>query len=196
MDHIHSLVESRIPTEYGEFIMHAFHNASHPDQPHLALVSAEHKTGTTPLVRIHSECCTGDIFASLRCDCGEQLKYALQKIGKEGGVIIYLRQEGRGIGLLEKLRAYKLQDSGLDTVEANLQLGYAADIRDYTMAANILSHFGIHEIRLLTNNPDKIQSLNNLGIQVISRIPIIIPTRKENEGYMETKKSKLGHILD
>lgn len=196
MEPIHSLIESRIPTTYGEFIMHAFQNANHPEQPHLALIPAHQKNSSTPLVRIHSECCTGDIFSSLRCDCGQQLHCALEQIGKEGGIFIYLRQEGRGIGLLEKLRAYNLQDEGLDTVDANIKLGYAADLRDYTIAAQILSYFGVKNIHLLTNNPDKMNALISLGISVQSRIPIIIPASMENELYLFTKKNKLGHILD
>ena len=176
--------------------MHAFRNVRQPEQPHLALISCQSALTSQPLVRIHSECCTGDVFSSLRCDCGEQLEYALSKIGHEGGIFLYLRQEGRGIGLLDKLRSYQLQDEGLDTVEANISMGYSADDRNYQIAAEILSYFGVREIQLLTNNPDKINSLNNLGITVLSRVPIIIPERNENRFYMQTKKSKLGHILD
>ena len=175
--------------------MHAFPNDAQPELPHLALISLA-PLSTIPLVRIHSECCTGDVFSSLRCDCGEQLDTSMELIGQQGGIILYLRQEGRGIGLIDKLRAYKMQEEGLDTVEANEKLGHAADGRNYQVAADILRYLGIQRIQLITNNPAKMEAISSAGIEVSGRIPLIIPPRQENARYMQIKKSKLGHLFD
>lgn len=189
------LSEAYIPTDYGNFRMIAFGN--HPDEysPHLALVSENTRKEGPVLVRIHSECLTGDIFGSHRCECGEQLHTSLKRIGKEGGILIYLRQEGRGIGLINKLKAYKLQDEGLDTVEANLHLGFEPDERHYDVAVQILKQLGIKEIKLLTNNPDKVEAIRDSEIRLAGREPLIIPTRESNEDYMNTKEQFFGHIL-
>jgi GTP cyclohydrolase II len=150
-----------------------------------------------PLLRIHSQCLTGDVLHSLRCDCRSQLELALNLIAEEGrGILIYEHQEGRGIGLLNKLRAYELQDEGLDTVEANEQLGFQADLRSYRMPADILRYFGVHSVRLLSNNPDKVAALERGGVQVAERIPCIVAPHESTAGYLETKKKKLGHLLD
>ena len=190
-----SLVQAGIPTPFGNFIMHAFPNEAHPNFPNLAVISSA-TLPSVPLVRLHSECCTGDVFSSLRCDCGEQLEQAMELIGKHGGILIYLRQEGRGIGLVDKLRAYKMQEEGLDTVEANEKLGHKADDRNYQVAVDILRYLSIQQIHLLTNNPAKIQAMSDGGIEVLSRVPLIIPIRDENARYMFIKKSKLGHLFD
>jgi len=148
------------------------------------------------LVRVHSECFTGDIFGSRRCDCGEQLHKAMKEIAKKNGVILYLRQEGRGIGLANKLKAYELQDQGMDTVEANVELGFPPDLRDYGIGAQILADLGVKKIRLMTNNPRKIVGLEGYGIEIVERVSIQVQPRKENEKYLATKKSKLGHLLE
>jgi 3,4-dihydroxy 2-butanone 4-phosphate synthase/GTP cyclohydrolase II len=148
------------------------------------------------LVRVHSECVTGDVFGSLRCDCGEQVALAMQSIAKEGrGVLLYMRQEGRGIGFHNKIRAYALQDKGLDTVEANLSLGFAPDLRDYGVGAQILAELGLHDIRLLTNNPKKVVGLEGYGLKVVATVPIIAPPNPYNLNYLRTKQKKLGHLL-
>jgi len=189
------LSEALIPTEYGKFKMIAF--GDHPNEysPHLALVSEKTDKNGPVLVRIHSECLTGDIFGSFRCECGEQLHASLKRIGEEGGVLIYLRQEGRGIGIVNKLKAYQLQDEGLDTVEANLHLGFDPDERHYDMAVQILKKLGIGEVNLLTNNPDKVDAILSSDIRLAGREPLIIPTRESNKEYMETKEQYFGHIL-
>jgi len=192
---VHRVAEARLPTAYGEFIAIAYRSDIDPDE-HLALVLGDITTEKPVLVRVHSECLTGDVFGSLRCDCGEQVDIALQSIAKEGrGVFLYMRQEGRGIGFHNKLRAYALQDKGLDTVEANLHLGFAPDLRDYGIGAQILADLGLHEIRLLTNNPKKVIGLEGYGLKVVETLPIICSPNPYNLRYLETKQKKLGHLL-
>ena len=189
-------VETRIANEYGEFKMVAYESTVDKDY-HIALVMGEIDPRKEILVRVHSECFTGDIFGSKRCDCGEQLHNALKLIAKEkAGVLLYMRQEGRGIGLLNKLKAYQLQDQGLDTVQANQRLGFDADLRHYGVGAQILADLGIKKIRLLTNNPKKIVGLEGYGLKVVERVPIQIKPGVYNKKYLETKKKKMGHFLD
>ncbi len=193
---VHRVVEAKLPTNYGEFTAIAYKSDIDPDE-HLALVMGDISTGEPVLVRVHSECVTGDVFGSLRCDCGEQTAMAMQSIANEGrGVFLYMRQEGRGIGFHNKIRAYALQDKGLDTVEANLSLGFAPDLRDYGIGAQILADLGLHEIRLLTNNPKKVISLEGYGLKVVETVPIITPPNPYNLDYLETKQKKLGHRLE
>ncbi len=163
---------------------------------HLALVSGEIRADKPVLVRVHSECLTGDVFHSYRCDCGSQLFEAMKRIGREGGVLLYLRQEGRGIGLLNKVMAYSLQDQGMDTVEANVALGFKSDMREYGIGAQVLYHLGVRKMRLLTNNPRKIIAIGGFGLEVVERVPIEIPPRSENFRYLQTKKQKMGHLLE
>lgn len=186
---------ARLPTKYGEFTAVAYESLL-DGKEHIALVKGDLSTVEAPLVRVHSECLTGDVFGSTRCDCGDQLGRALEMIADEGvGVLLYMRQEGRGIGLLNKIRAYKLQDQGKDTVEANEALGFPPDLRDYGIGAQILADLGLKKIRLMTNNPRKIAGLEGHGLQVVARIPIEICPGKHNRFYLATKKRKLGHLL-
>ena len=188
-------VAARIPTRYGTFQLILYTN-NVDQKEHLALVMGNVSGQEDVLLRVHSECLTGDLFGSQRCDCGEQLEQAMQMVSMAGrGVILYLRQEGRGIGLLDKLRAYNLQDEGLDTVEANLRLGHRADERDYTIAGLMIRELGIKSICLLTNNPTKIKSLRALGIPIKKRIPIEIPAQPENLNYLHTKLTRMDHLL-
>jgi len=192
---VHRVAEAKLPTSYGEFTAIAYKSDIDPDE-HLALVMGDISTEEPVLVRVHSECVTGDVFGSLRCDCGEQIALAMQSIAQEGrGVFLYMRQEGRGIGFHNKIRAYALQDEGLDTVEANLSLGFAPDLRDYGIGAQILAELGLHEIRLLTNNPKKVIGLEGYGLKVVETIPIITSPNPHNLHYLEIKQKKLGHLL-
>ena len=188
------IASCRLPTERGVFTMHGFEEAD--GQEHIALSMGDFSDGLPVLSRIHSECLTGDALFSQKCDCGPQLKAAMQAVQKEGrGIIVYLRQEGRGIGLINKIRAYRLQDQGLDTVEANLKLGLPVDARDFSLAKHIYDHLGVHEIKLLTNNPEKVSTLQQAGISIVERIPLQVGENSENERYLHTKAVKLGHFL-
>ena len=187
--------EALIPTPWGNYKLLAY--ASHPDEwmPHLALVHENIDFNQPVLIRIHSECITGDLFSSKRCDCGEQLLSAMDKISDEHGILIYLRQEGRGIGIINKLKAYQLQDLGLDTVEANLHLGLSIDARDFNIALALLSDIGVKKVRLLTNNPDKIEIFSESAIELVERVPLVIVPQEENKDYLRVKKERMGHIL-
>jgi 3,4-dihydroxy 2-butanone 4-phosphate synthase/GTP cyclohydrolase II len=192
---IRPVASAALPTERAEFTLHGFVDELHGGE-HVALTLGDVSDGRPVLVRMHSECLTGDSFGSLRCDCGAQRDRALELIAREGrGVLVYLRQEGRGIGLLNKIRAYALQDAGADTVEANERLGFAPDLRDYGIGAQILHHLGIHELRLLTNNPRKISALAGFGMRVIERVPLHAGDNPHNHRYLMTKVEKLGHLL-
>ena len=186
----------RLPTEMAVFQLHMY-RALPENEHHLALVLGDPgKGGDPPLVRVHSECLTGDVFGSQRCDCGSQLRRSMQMVAEEGrGVILYMRQEGRGIGLAHKIHAYKLQETGLDTVEANVRLGFEPDLRDYSSAAQMLHDLGLRRVRLLTNNPHKVEGLRKYGIEVSERVPLVVPPTRHNERYLTVKKQKLGHIL-
>ena len=190
------MAEASLPTKYGDFILIAYKSIIDPDE-HVALVKGDISGKKPVLVRVHSECLTGDIFGSLRCDCGEQVDLAMQAITGEGrGVFVYMRQEGRGIGLHNKIAAYALQDQGLDTVEANESLGFPADLRDYGIGAQILVDLGLHNIRLLTNNPKKMVGLEGYGLKVVETVPIIAKPNPININYLETKQHKMGHLLE
>jgi 3,4-dihydroxy 2-butanone 4-phosphate synthase/GTP cyclohydrolase II len=185
----------RLPTDAGVFQMHLY-KVLPEDEHHLALVMGTPSAEKPCLVRMHSECLTGDVFGSMRCDCGTQLRRSMELVAQEGnGVVIYLRQEGRGIGLAHKIHAYALQESGRDTVEANLDLGFDADLRDYHAAAQMLHDLGIHRVRLITNNPNKVSGLEKYGIEVTERVSLVIPPTEHNERYLNTKKTKMGHLL-
>ena len=190
-------VEAFLPTEWGNFHIMAFARESDDKIPHLAMVHEHFDPFVEPtIVRVHSECMTGDVFHSSRCDCGEQLDYAMRLAAERGGVVIYLRQEGRGIGLINKLKAYNLQDKGFDTLEANLHLGFGADERHYEDAVTILKSLNIQKVALLTNNPLKVNFLEKGGIKVVERLPILIAPKEENAFYLKTKQKVMGHLLN
>lgn len=192
---IERVAEARLPTKYGEFKAIAYRSAVDADE-HLALTIGEWQPGDSVLVRIHSECMTGDVFGSLRCDCGEQVEMALTTLATEGvGIFLYMRQEGRGIGLHNKIKAYSLQESGMDTVEANHTLGFEADMRHYDIGGQILKDLGVTRLRLLTNNPRKVVGISGFGIEIVERVPVEVSVNDENREYMLTKKLRMGHIL-
>ena len=192
---VNRVAEAKLPSKYGEFTAIAYKSDIDPDE-HLALIMGDLSSEEPVLVRVHSECLTGDVFGSLRCDCGEQITLAMQAIAREGrGVLLYMRQEGRGIGFHNKILAYALQDKGMDTVEANLALGLSPDLRDYGIGAQVLADLGLHEIRLLTNNPKKVIGLEGYGLKVVETVPIVCRPNPYNLHYLETKQKKLGHRL-
>jgi 3,4-dihydroxy 2-butanone 4-phosphate synthase / GTP cyclohydrolase II len=193
---VHRVADANLPTKYGDYQAVAYKSDVDAAE-HVALIMGDITSPEPVLVRVHSECTTGDVFGSLRCDCGEQISMALRQIAKEGrGVLLYMRQEGRGIGFHNKIKAYALQDKGMDTVEANVCLGFAPDLRDYGVGAQILIDLGLRQIRLLTNNPKKVISLEGYGLKVVETVPIIVPPNPHNRHYLETKQKKMGHILD
>ena len=192
---VEKIAEAELPSKYGHFRIHAYESKL-DGKCHLAIMKGEVKGKEDVLVRVHSECLTGDALGSLRCDCGDQLALALKRIEAEGtGVVLYMRQEGRGIGLGNKMRAYELQDQGKDTVEANVLLGFAPDERDYGIGAQILADLGLTTIRLMTNNPAKRAGLEGYGLKIVDRVPLETPLNEYNEGYMKVKRTKMGHIL-
>jgi 3,4-dihydroxy 2-butanone 4-phosphate synthase/GTP cyclohydrolase II len=193
---VHQVAEAKLPTRHGEFKAIAYKSDIDHDE-HVALVMGDIKTEEPVLVRVHSECLTGDVFGSMRCDCGEQVDLAMEAIAKCGrGVLLYMRQEGRGIGINKKIHAYALQDEGLDTVEANLSLGFGADLRDYGIGAQILADLGLNQIKLLTNNPKKVVGLDSYGLEVVETMPLLVDPNPHNRRYLETKQKKLGHFLN
>lgn len=186
---------AEIPTPWGNFNMIAFADSKGEQMPHLAMVHERMDPSQPVLVRIHSECLTGDLFGSKRCDCGEQLNRAMEMCAEVGGVVIYLRQEGRNIGLINKLKAYNLQDQGLNTAEANTHLGLEVDAREYDVAISMLEELGISHIRLITNNPLKLDAIEASSLQMVERVPIVIAPKNENRGYLQTKKELMGHLF-
>jgi 3,4-dihydroxy 2-butanone 4-phosphate synthase/GTP cyclohydrolase II len=192
---IQRVAEAKLPTRYGEFTMIAYKSNVDTDE-HVALIKGDILNGDPVLVRVHSECLTGDVFGSLRCDCGDQITLAMHDIAREGrGVFLYMRQEGRGIGLHNKVKAYALQDKGMDTVEANIALGFPADLRDYGIGAQILADLGLHKIKMLTNNPKKVVGLESYGLEIVETVPLIVKPTPYNIHYLEAKQAKLGHKL-
>ncbi len=189
-------VEAFLPTDWGNFNIIAYANSPDDLTPHVALVHENFDPSKPVLVRIHSECLTGDLFHSRRCDCGEQLAKAVELANLQGGVVVYLRQEGRGIGLINKLKAYNLQDKGLNTADANTHLGFEVDARQYDLAVEILNDLGIDRIHLITNNPLKIEAIENSGIEIVSRVPLLIEPKKENQSYLRTKRELMGHLIN
>lgn len=190
---IQRLAETELPTIHGKYKMIAF-ESGFDDFPHLALVNVDTKDGVVD-VRIHSECMTGDVFSSVRCDCGEQLHASMRHFEEKGGILLYLRQEGRGIGLVNKMKAYNLQDEGMDTIKANHALGFCTDTRDFSLAVDILTDLGISKINLLTNNPEKIDAFEDSNVEVVERIAIEIKPRQENRAYLSTKRTGMGHFI-
>ncbi|MEZ4963541.1 MAG: GTP cyclohydrolase II [Saprospiraceae bacterium] len=189
-------VEAHLPTGWGNFNILAYADSADDLTPHVVLAHENFDPSRPVLVRIHSECMTGDVFHSLRCDCGEQLAKAIEMAAEQKGIVIYLRQEGRGIGLINKLKAYNLQDKGLNTADANTHLGFEVDARQYHLAVEILEDMGIRRIHLLTNNPLKIEAIENSSIEIASRVPLIIEPKKENHSYLKTKRELMGHLLN
>jgi len=193
---LRAIARAELPTRYGRFTIYGF-QGRRPQEEAVALVRGNLRGKAVPLVRVHSQCLTGDVLTSLRCDCRAQLELSMQKIGRAtAGILLYLPQEGRGIGLMNKLRAYELQDGGMDTVEANESLGFAADARDYDFSARILKKLGATRIRLLSNNPEKVRQLERAGIRVVERVPCQPRVSKISRAYMQTKKTKMGHLLE
>lgn len=188
--------EAIIPTDWGKFKMIAYANRPDEWMPHLALIHENTNFDNGVLTRIHSECLTGDLFGSKRCDCGEQLLQSLEMISQKGGVLLYLRQEGRGIGIINKLKAYNLQDNGLNTIDANIHLGLEVDARQYDIAIQMLHDLGVNQLCLLTNNPEKITALENSDIKVVSRVPLVIEPKDENIEYLRTKQQNMGHLFN